>query len=111
LSLSHDPAFAKSILRRAIAKFEIRRFDEAIADLRKLFKYDSKHPKALDLMRQMTGAETMPNFFRFAFARHRLRRAISCGHLNFDPSTHKKSCLAMLRVMVGLTNLYFKISF
>jgi hypothetical protein len=103
----YDPTFAKSILRRAVAKFELRYLDEAIADLRKFFKYDSKHPKALDLMRQMTGAETMPNFFRSVFAGHRLRRAISCGHVNFDLSTHKKFRLAMLRIMVGLNLVYF----
>jgi hypothetical protein len=100
LSLSYDPTFRKSIFRRAIANFELRRVSSAIVDLRHFLKLDSKNTEAIGFMRRITGPKPMSNLMRFAFVGHFLRRALS--KFNEDPICNADFRKLLLRITASL---------
>jgi hypothetical protein len=105
LSILNDPLFVKSILRRAIAQFELGRHIESTVDLRSVLKSDPKHPKAIQLMRKIMGYELNSESMRSAYVRHHLRRSIiELIHASNSSIYDKfRFTRAMLRVTVNLS--------
>jgi hypothetical protein len=104
LSLSYDSSFRKSLLRRAIAQFELKCFDDAIVDLRVFFKLESKNPRAIEMMRKMTGSESTSEIIRSTFVGHCLRRALK--RVDNRPGGYEANrynfFVSLLRVTVSL---------
>jgi hypothetical protein len=77
--------FIKSILRRAIAKFELGRFADATFDLRSFLKFEPKNPRAADLMRQMFEPVLMSEIISSTVVGHYLRRALTKFYDSSNP--------------------------
>jgi hypothetical protein len=104
LSISNDPSFLKSVLRRGIAQFELGHYAEATVDLRSVLKVDPKHLKSIQFMRQITGPELNSEAMRSAYLRHYFRRLmitlISAPDRLVENTPWFNQC--MLRVTINL---------
>jgi predicted Zn-dependent protease len=80
-SLQHDPTFKKSILRRALANVELKNFEDALPDLRSLFKDEPSNMTIVNLMRKikmnLKGEEKMSPQMISAFVGHHVRRGLT----------------------------------
>jgi hypothetical protein len=101
LSLSHDPSFLKSVLRRATAKIELEKFAEAAVDLRHFLKFEPKLSKAIEMMRKIVEPTPMTDLMRFSFIGHRLCRALS--KIDYSPSRLGVSQFKFRQSLINVT--------
>jgi len=75
-SLKIDPDFLKSIFRRAVANAELNNRQEAIHDLRRIFKTEPRNAAALSFMRRLLLPSKMDSSLHDAYIAQFLRRKV-----------------------------------
>lgn len=106
LSLTHNQLFFKSILRRAVAYFELGKLIDSVVDLRNFLKSEPINPKAIEVIRKIIEPISMSDSMRFAFVGHYLRRGLTKIEYHTSLSRLEASklifCPKLLRVTVSL---------